>query len=354
MNIKSLLGFLHPAKFATLRYQIILIILSSLICLTLFYNKSVEFTSTDPRPEFKILTPDSVQNFLGASVGSQVEVGMHIENFQEFNLRDGTFAVDIIAWFKFNPSVISLETIGQFTFEKGRIEEKSKPKTKLINGTMLAQYNVRLRFTTNLDYRLFPLNDNRIFIMLINKQVSPGDLIFESSESNISLSKNMFIPGWITSNHAVVTGYTEAVLDRNDQTTKVFYPIAVFFIDFARSNARQALILLLPLFVLMYILFISLTFSFEYYTSRLTLASANIAALLSYRFVIEGVAPKTGYYMLSDHIYNIFLVLAFIIFLVNIALREKGTPTVRGSILICLHSILLFAIYYLVVYWMQV
>lgn len=354
MSIKSILGLLHPAKFATLRYQIILITLSACFCLYLFYEKSVEFTSTDPRPELKILTPDSVKNFLGASIGSKVEVGLHIENFQEFNLRDGTFAVDLIAWFKFNPSVISLETIGQFSFEKGKIEEKSKPKTKLINGTMLAQYNVRLRFTANLDFRLFPFNDNRIFIILINKQVSPGDLIFESYESNISLSKNMLIAGWETTNNAVVTGYTEALLDRNDQTTKVFYPIAVFFIDFARTNARQAFILLLPLFVLMYILFISLTFSFEYYTTRLTMASANIAALLSYRFVIEGVAPKTGYYMLSDHIYNIFLVMAFIIFLLNIALREKGSPTVRGWILIFLHSLLLITIYYLVVYWMQV
>ncbi len=354
MNIKSILAFFHPAKFATLRYQIILITLSAFFCLYLFYEKSVEFTSTDPRPELKILTPNSVKDFLGASIGSKVEAGLHIENFQEFNLRDGTFAVDMIVWFKFNPSVISLETIGQFTFEKGRIEEKSKPKTKIINGSMLAQYNVRLRFTSNLDFRLFPLNDNRIFIILINKQVSPAEIIFESYESNISLSKNMLIAGWETANNAVITGYTEAILDRNDQTTKVFYPIAVFFIDFARTNARQALILLLPLFVLMYILFISLTFSFEYYTTRLTMASANIAALLSYRFVIEGVAPKTGYYMLSDHIYNIFLVLAFIIFLINIALREKGTPAVRGSILICLHTALLFSIYYLVVYWMQV
>jgi hypothetical protein len=354
MSIKSLASFLHPARFATLRYQVVLISLSTLFCLYLFYEKSVEFTSTDPRPEFNILTPDSVQNFLGASIGSKVEVGMHIENFQEFNLRDGTFAVDLIVWFKFNPSVISLETIGQFTFEKGKIEEKSKPKTKLINGFMLAQYNVRLRFTANLDFRLFPFNDNRIFITLINKQVSPGDLIFESYKANISLSKNMLIAGWQTTNNSVVTGYTEALLDSNDPTTKVFYPIAVFFIDFARTNARQAFILLLPLFVLIYILFISLTFSFDYYTSRLTMASANIAALLSYRFVIEGVAPKTGYYMLSDHIYNIFLVLAFIIFLLNIALREKGTATVRGWILICLHTILICAIYYLVVYWMRI
>lgn len=354
MKIQSLFALFHPAQFATLRYQIILIIFSAFFCLYLLHEKSQEFTSTDPRPELKILTPDSVKNFLGESIGSKVEVGVHVENFQEFNLRDGVFLVDLIVWFKFNPSVISLETIGQFSFEKGKIEEKSKPKTKLIDGSMFAKYNVRLRFTTNLDFRLFPFNDNRIFITLINKAVSPGDLIFEAYESNISLSNNMLIAGWQTTNRAVSTGYTEALLDRNDPTTKVLYPIAVFFIDFARTNARQGFILLLPLFVLIYILFISLTFSFEYYTSRLTMSSANIAAMLSYRFVIEGVAPKTGYYMLTDHIYNIFLVLAFIIFLVNIALREKGTPAVRGWILICLHAILLSAMYYLIVYWMQV
>lgn len=354
MTIKSLIRLLSPAKFATLRYQVVLIIFSAAFCLNLFYEKSTQFFSTESRPEFKILTPDSVRDFLGSSIGSKVEAGMRIENFQKFDLREGHFVVEAIVWFKFNPSIISLETIGMFTFEKGEIKKKSKPKTKLINGLMLARYNVLLEFTTKLDHRLFPFNDHRIFITLVNRSVSPGEIIFESYESDLSLSGNMPIPGWKKVNHGVTTGYTEALLNRHDPTTKIFHPLAVFFIEFSRMSLRRAFILLLPIFVIMYILFISLTFSFQYYKIRLSLSTANIAALLGYRFVIERVTPKVGYFMLTDHIFNLFLAMAFFIFLLNMILREKGTAIVRGIALIFLHIILLSVTYYLVVYWMKI
>lgn len=352
MNIKSVFTVFSPKNFAQFHVQVIFILLNAVFCLRLFHEKATEFTSTDPRPEFKVLTPDSVRDFLGSSIGSKVETGLHIENFQQFDLRTGEFTVDLIVWFRFNPSVISLETIGQFSFEKGNIQKISQPKTKLINGIMLARYDVRLQFTTNLNHRLFPFNDNRIFITLVNKKVSPGELIFESYDADLSLSENMLIPGWERISQSVMTGYTEALLDRNDPSTKVFYPLAIYFIDFSRTSARHAFILLLPIFIVLYLLFISLTFAVESYKERLSLATGNIAALLGYRFVIESAAPKVGYFMLTDHIFNLFLAMGFFILFLNIAMKREEQDYLRGWSLLVLHTVLLGGIYYLVRYWM--
>jgi len=352
MKIKSFLNFFHPRQFATLKYQIVLILFSAIFCTKLFHERATGFSSTDPRPEFKILTPDSVQKFLGSSIGTKVETGLHVENFQKFDMRNGEFIIDLIVWFRFNPSVISLETVGQFSFEKGSIKAISKPKTKLINGLMLAQYDVRLEFTTNLNHRLFPFNDHRIFITLTNKKVSPGELIFESYESDLSLSKNMRISGWEKIDHAATTGYTEALLDRHDPTTKVFHPVSVFSIDFNRVGSRDAYVLILPLFLVLYLSFIGLTFPFIYYKTRISISMGNIAALLGYRFVIEGRAPKVGYFMLTDHIFNIFLTLIFIILCVIISLRREKLETHRGLTFIAIYSAHLVAVYYLVRYWM--
>lgn len=352
MNIKSLFSWLDPRKFITVRYQVVIILFSAVFFLYLFHQQAVLFTNTDPHPEIKILTPDSVRKFLGSSVGHKVETGMHIENFQEFDLRKGNFTIDAIVWFRFNPSVISLETISQFSFEKGQIEKKSKPKTKLINGVMLARFDVRLKFTTNLNYRLFPFNDHKIFITLTNKKVTPGELIFESYESDLSLSENMLISGWENVGHSVETGYTEALLDRHDPTTKVFQPVAIFSVDFNQTGTREAFILLLPLFVVLYLSFISLLVVFEYGT-RISLATGNIAALLGYRFVIENAAPKVGYSMVTDLIFNLFLALTFIVFLINIFFGKKEERRWRGIILIILHTTVLISIYYLVKVWMK-
>jgi len=352
MNIKSLAKLFSPKNFVTVRYQVIIILFSGLFFLKLFHDQAVKFTSTDPQPEYKILTPESVRKFLGSSVGHKVEAGMHIENFQEFDMREGNFTIDAIVWFRFNPSVISLETISQFSFEKGEIEKKSKPKTKLIDGIMLARFDVRLKFASNLNFRLFPFNDHTIFITLVNKKVTPGEMVFESFESDLSLSQNMAISGWENVGHSVETGYTEALLDRHDPSTKVFQPVAIFSIDFNRLGTRDAFILLLPLFVIMYLSFMSLLTAFDYGV-RLSLATGNIGALLGYRFVIENVAPKVGYSMVTDYIFNLFLALAFSIFLINMFLQKKEKRDLRGIILICLHAIVIITITYLVKIWMK-
>lgn len=354
MGIKSVAKWFYLEKFATIHYQIILILLSTLFFLKLFHEKATGFTSTDPKPEFMILTPEAVKKSLDSSVGQKVEAGIHIENFQKFEMRKGEFVIDTIVWFRFNPAVISLETVGKFSFEKGQILKKSKPKSKLINGIILARYNVRLQFTTNLSFKLFPFNDHRIYISLINKKLSPGELVFESYESDLSLSKNIIITGWKHTNSSVETGYTEALLDRHDPTTKVFYPVAIFAIDFSRVGTRQPLIMLLPLFVILYMAFISLIFPFAFYEIRLKFSTANIAALLGYRFVIENMSPKVGYSMLTDYIFNLFLFLAFIIYLLNMTMRKKGLIKVRGAALLILHIMAVSSIYYLVRYWMKV
>lgn len=46
---------------------------------------------------------------------------MHINDFSEFDMVKGVFVVDATVWFRFNPSLISLDRIKRFTFDKAEM-----------------------------------------------------------------------------------------------------------------------------------------------------------------------------------------------------------------------------------------
>ena len=343
--MKKFLKYLNPAIFTDVVPQVILFLISVTLVFLFLLKPTRTFISTDPPPKIEPIT-----SRLG-HLGHKVETGIHLENFHEFDLTNNSFVLNAIVWFKFNPSVISLDTIEKFSFEKGDILSRSKAMTKLIGNLVLAKYRIKFKFTTNLNYKVFPLNSHRIFITLTNKEVSPKELIFESSESGLTLSKNMLISGWKKDRHEVLTGYSESLLDRNDPSTKIFHPVIVFVLDFIRSGARQLVVLFVPLLLFFYLMLFSLSLGKDLYIRRSIMSFGSISGIIGYRFVVERVSPQVGYLMFTDHVFNLLLFIALLIFIINLATKDKEYHFVRGLVVLIAHFTFLTAWYYLCFYW---
>jgi len=345
--LKNFISFFNPINFTKINYQLVLIIVNIFLVIAFLQKPIRTFLSTDYPP--KIGHTETSHEYSGHIV----ESGMHIENFHEFDLTNNKFVLNAIVWFKFNPSIISLDTIEKFSFEKGDILYKSKPIQKLIGNLVLAQFRIKFSFTSNLDYKLFPLSNHRIFITLTNKSVSPKDLLFESYESDLSLSENMRISGWKKDDHGVITGHSESQLDRHDPTTKIHHPIIVFSIDFIQSGIRQLIVLFIPLFFMFYLAIFSISLGADSYGQGIGISLGNISAFIGYRFVVEGVSPKVGYLMFIDHVFNLLLFIAFLIFFINLALnKQKYALMARGIAIICVHTFFLISWYYLCHHWL--
>ena len=336
-------SFIDPRKVTKTSYQITFIILNIILVVAFLKHPITTFISTDPPPLVKPLDP--------RISGTTVEAGMHIENFHVFDLTNNKFILNAIVWFKFNPALISIDSIEKFSFEKGDILLKSKPITKIVGEKVLAQFRIKFSFTSNLNYRLFPINHHRIFITLTNKSVSPKEFIFDSKESSLSLSKNMLVQGWDKKKHATTTGYSVSQLDRHDKTTRIYHPVIVFSIDFVRSGIRQVFVLFIPLFIIFYLSIFTLSLPLEHYVRRITISIGNISAFIGYRFVLERVSPKVGYLMFIDNTFNLLLVLSVLVFMVNIATRDKRYQLVRGITVLAVHIIFLASWFYLCHYW---
>lgn len=340
--------------------QIIALIITSLITTYFLYRQMQLFIPLESPPFLLELTPKKFRAWKCEPV--EVKAGLQIINFSGFNLVDNEFLADVIVWFEFDPSVVSIDTISKFSFDKGEIKKKSDPITKSIDGRFFAEYEVRVGFSSNVTHKLFPLDDHRIYITLINNVSSPMDMVFDASPSGFTISDAIFIRGWNIISKAVNTGYEEWVFDKYEDRRTIRHPKIVFSIDFKRSGNRFVFLILLPVFLIFFIGLFSFGFNPEDSNARsviMSLSSGSLASLLGYRFVINNMAPPgVGYFMLSDHIFDIFLAMAVLELFVCITLVRYQELTsairvIRGILFIMFHVTLLIGCYYLLFLWVK-
>jgi len=302
-----------------LPHQVIFLIISIITISILFVLPLKRFNTTDIKPEFLSLvqTKTEEQKVLSAS---EIKVGLFVTDFPLLDIVEGKFILDGILWFEFNPHAISLENIGNFTIEKGEILKKSEPKTKLEKHLAFAQYQVRIEFKSDLDYRLFPIEDHRIFLMISNKTITPNEAIFTSYKTNLSISKNLHSVNWLNTGYNVDYGYTEAKLDKYSPHKTTRSPIVLFAFDFKQNGFKALVFIFAPFFLIFFMACFSLLINIENGRAILSLSIGSFTLFTFALAVIQGLSPDVRYFTIADKIYSILFLGIFLILLFNISL----------------------------------
>lgn len=335
-------------------FQVVALLITASIVLLMGSTAMRRFQPLETSPEIESITPKKIRQWGGDPV--VVEVGLYISNWHQFKIVDNEFVFDGVVWFQFDPALISLDTISKFSFLKGELIQKSEPSTKLIDGKLFAEYKVRLKFATTLSHRFFPLDDHRIFISLVNTYVTPSEIIFRSFKSDFETSKGIQIPAWYQVDKGVRVGYAQETFDKFDDRKSVRYPEVIFMLDFARSGISLILLIFLPIFLIFFLSLFWFTFEPDEGKSVMALTTSAITSLIAYRFVIQNMSPKVGYFLLSDHIFTFFLALAFASFVLALLWVRRGSMTsgmiiARGIVFIVFHILFILIWYFLLFMW---
>ena len=222
----------------------------------------------------------------------------------------------------------------------------------MIQGKLFVKYDIRVKFTTNLNYEYFPLDNHKVYLVFSNLSLSPNEVIFESSYNRFIVSDKIIISGWISPNRTVKSGYSLSALDKADSTKTIYTPILMFALEYQRMTLRNAFTIFLPLLLLFYIT----TFCFsldpeKYFRAIISLNAASISSLLAYRFVIENMSPKVGYFMLSDYVFFLFLVSVCLTFVLS-SIFMFFDEWYKRIICSFLHLVVMAGIIYLFFFWM--
>ncbi len=327
-------------------FQLILIVISIVILGALIVWRSSSFVSHEQMPKINPITPAKFHELGGFS--HSVVVGLLMDKFISFEMVTNSFTFDGTVWFKFDPGAISLDSLAKFSFVKGTIKKMSEPKISLIDDKMLVKYTVRVEFISDLNYQDFPLDSHSLYIELINETVSPNEILFESSRREFSVNDPVTNSGWNLVDTAVETGYLTSHLDPYDSRQDSTYPVALFSLDYARNSIRYTLSIILPLALIFYLMLFSLSLRL---ISAIAITSAGTTAILAYRFVIETLSPKTGFFMISDYLFFLFLAATIGSFIINVIEAQfQITSLYKKIIIIGIHIITILAIIYIIVW----
>ena len=280
----------------------------------LFVIKNRSFTSYDIKPHILPNSQLNISDFISHTV--KVKTGLFIRSFPEFDVKKGFFIMDALVWFEFNPSLISLEGIDDFTFGSASRTVKSKPDIHLGNNNdLLVKYSVQIFFSANMDNRFFPMNDHQLFIVLTNEHFTPYEIVFDVKTSFFDFSDDLNTQDWYIYSKQVESGYVDICLDEDDKA-QILFPRVVFILSLKKAGLRKVALIIIPILILV---FLSTTSALPILAaSTLSIAIGCLTGMLGYRYVINSISPNVGYYTLAEHIYNVALGLCFLTFAITL------------------------------------
>lgn len=293
-------------------FQMFMISISSIVLVAGFYLRMERFSAADEPVRRETLTPKKLKEFGGSP--EYIDVGLHINRFQEFDVPRNRFQFSGSVWFQFEAGALSIETLRDFTFDRGTILYRSEPDTSLDGTKLMVRYIVQVAFNTGLVFSDFPLDDHQINLVLTHPFLSPEEVIFDSKTTDFKYSGNLIPFGWKIVGQSVTSGFSSAVISDQAPDKPVRQPIVGFSLDVERYGTRYVLAILLPILLLHFIIYFCLSVDPN---PSVTIALGSLTGMLAYRYVIEQLSPLTGDLMLSDYFFFLFLTSSGIIFLFN-------------------------------------
>lgn len=293
-------------------FQFSLILISAAIICSVFYLRMGYFRSLDAPMVFQNFTPQKLLEFRGFP--KTINVGLHVDNFQTFDVKNNQFIFIGSVWFEFEGDAISVETLSNFNFDRATILYKSEPDIKMMGSRMMVRYLVKVSFNSGLVYKDFPVDSHRINLVLTHPFVTPGEAIFENQADDFVFTGDLSSFGWRTRGLFVKQGYSAAQLSEQAGDKIVYQPLVGFAIDVIPYGARSLIAIMLPLLLICFLMYFSLSVDTNV---SMTVALGGITGILAYRYVIEQLSPKTADLMISDYLFFLVLTAAMLIFFLN-------------------------------------
>lgn len=325
-------------------FQCIAIFITSVLVWAMLVYGVYSTHIREPYAPVLTLTPQRIAYFGGFP--ADINVGLYIKDFPVFDMVKGSFVVEASLWFLFDPRLMSIDRIGKFSFEKATLVSKSTPHVRVMGQQIFVQYDIRLQFTIPLNYEAFPFDDHRINFVLMQNFLAPSEANFTALRSNLVLSPDIETSGWRLTDHRVSAGFSAETLNvQADASQEVYHPRVAFTLDFERVGIRHVISIILPLLLLFFIALFTFSIDPTGYNSGniMSLSSTSITALIAYRFVIESISPQVGYFMFSDYVFLLFLIICCLIFFIN-AFGVRISVRAEKIIVVFLHVLVVVAL----------
>lgn len=293
-------------------FQALMIALSGIIIALAFFLRIESFKTNDEPVVLEYISPSSLREFGGFPL--LLQVGLQIDRFQEFDVIKNSFHFSGNLWFDFDAGALPIEFLNNFKFEQGTLIARSDPDIRISGTRQKVLYAIEVAYKSGLIFSDFPVDDHRVDLVLTLPFVSTEEILLEALTTDFIFQGKLTTFGWNTIGRAAKAGYRQINLSEQSETAFIAQPVVNFSLNVERYGIRSVLAVLLPIFLIYYLIFFALSVET---TSSITTVLGCITGLLAYRYVIEQLSPKTGDLMLSDYLFFLLLGAAILVFLLN-------------------------------------
>lgn len=240
------LRILEKLKFLVdYQFKIGAIIFSTFVILLIFAGSFYNYKTADTTPEFSLLTRKE-QRELGP-FSTKVRAGLYVKEFPKFDVINNNFIMDAVVWFEYDPTSLTLENIGKFSFLDGSIKKKSEPDVKMIKDRVFVKYEVIVEIRSDLSFKYYPYDYHILPIFLTNNYISTSGMVFITADENFNIDRSLKLSNWAIDDITTDYGYRRASFDKIDENKHLEYPLALFTLTFSSMGIKDALIIFIPI-----------------------------------------------------------------------------------------------------------
>jgi hypothetical protein len=241
------------------------------------------------------------------ATAQQVKTGFYPINVYQLDLSSNTYYVDTYIWFNWKGKIdpIANLELSNAVEEWGMNQQPGYPEPqKQPDGSLYQIIRVEGRFFQPFELDKYPLDQQRLAILLENSIYTSKDLVYVVDTQDSGYADTLAIQGW------EITGWKAENLLRayqsrfGDKTTTLDpYSIARYELLIARPISYFVWKLLLPLVIVMAASWGALLLNPRYIDMRIEIP---VTALLTTVFLQQSYSfalPEVGYLVLLDKIY---------------------------------------------------
>jgi hypothetical protein len=335
-------------------YRVSVLALTAFLTLVIFYITLGMKPRLDPAPDLKPITPAKYNDW--AQYSDVLNIGMFITNFGVADFAQGLFVIDAFVWIQFNPLVFSLDTVSQFSFDKGRMISKEFVEAIKVGEELFVRYRVRFEVKSNMNFKYYPLDSHRIYTTIKYDTLSPSEAIVMTVFSRNWFGPNAVSPNWSYGSPSANFGYLEAHLDDRDPKNIVLTSAAVTYFDFERATLREAFVVFGPYLIMLFLILSSLLMGWTSF--QIVLATIlGILGMILQRIIIGHMSAITSYFILADCVLFLVLGCAILVLtmeIINVLYQREETwwsDAVRSCALTLSSLLFLVGWFYLLYIW---
>lgn len=335
-------------------YRIGVLALTAFLTLVIFYITLGMKPRLDPAPDLKPITPAKYNEW--GQYADVLKMGFFVTNFGVADFPQGLFIIDAFVWIQFNPLVFSLDTVSQFSIDKGRMISKEFVEAIKVGEELFVRYRVRFEVKSNMNFKYYPLDSHRIYAMFKYDALAPSEVIVTSAFSRTWFGNNAVSPNWSYGSPTANFGYLEAHLDDRNLKNVVLTSAAVTYFDFERATLREAAVVLGPYLIMLFIILSSLLMGWASF-QVIGIAVLAMLGMILQRNVVGHMSAITSYFILSDCVMFLALgcaILVLMIEIINALYQREETwwlDMVRSSALTLASLLFLVGWFYLLYIW---